>query len=292
MRLPIEVISLYLGNLKFFITGIEMETIFYILIFCIGCLFGSFSTLAVYRIPLHQDITHKRSYCPNCNHKLSFFDMIPILSYVFLKGKCRYCKQKIRIRYLLLEISTGLVFLLFAISLNLSFYPLKISELILMTIYLLYFAGIIIIAGIDKEKMRIQKEVLLYEIIIVCIYMVYLCVIGKASIYRYIIYLICLSIFVIIDNTYLNRKKKSNYTIEILELSMIMVMITQEQVYVATVILTLLAIALEKIIRSLPLIKSKKDKTNKISFYNNVSMGFYLGVSNIISLIVINFINI
>ena len=64
-------------------------TIFYILIFIIGTLFGSFSTLAVYRLPLHKDITHERSFCPKCNHKLSFWDMIPILSYILLGGKCR-----------------------------------------------------------------------------------------------------------------------------------------------------------------------------------------------------------
>ena len=72
-----------------------------------------FFTLAVYRIPLRQDITHTRSYCPNCNHKLSFWDMIPIFSYIFLGGKCRYCKKEIRIRYLLLEVLSGVVFVLF-----------------------------------------------------------------------------------------------------------------------------------------------------------------------------------
>ena len=87
-----------------------MDYILYLLIFCIGTVFGSFFTLAVYRIPLRQDITHTRSYCPKCNHKLSFFDMIPILSYCFLGGKCRYCKEKIRPRYLILEILSGLIF--------------------------------------------------------------------------------------------------------------------------------------------------------------------------------------
>ena len=80
-----------------------------------GITFGSFYTLAVYRIPKGQDITHTRSYCPKCNHKLSFWDMIPILSYVFLGGKCRYCGQKIRPRYLMLEVMSGIVFVLFAI---------------------------------------------------------------------------------------------------------------------------------------------------------------------------------
>ena len=63
-----------------------MEAIIYLYIFLIGTVFGSFFTLAVYRIPLGKDITHTRSYCPNCNHKLSFLDMIPIFSYIFLGG--------------------------------------------------------------------------------------------------------------------------------------------------------------------------------------------------------------
>ena len=105
------------------------EIIFYLLFFVIGTVFGSFFTLAVYRIPLHQDITHKRSYCPNCNHRLSFWDMIPIFSYICLGGKCRYCKEKIRIRYLFLEILTGIVFLLFAMSLNINFYQINIFNI-------------------------------------------------------------------------------------------------------------------------------------------------------------------
>ena len=51
-----------------------MNTILYALIFIIGTLFGSFFTLAVYRIPLGKDITHERSFCPNCNHRLEFLD--------------------------------------------------------------------------------------------------------------------------------------------------------------------------------------------------------------------------
>ena len=81
-----------------------METLILVLIFIMGTLFGSFYTLATYRIPRHQDITHTRSYCPKCDHKLGFIDMFPIFSYIFLGGKCRYCKNKISPRYLILEI--------------------------------------------------------------------------------------------------------------------------------------------------------------------------------------------
>ncbi len=91
-----------------------MNLFLYLLLFMIGTLFGSFYTLAVYRIPKRQDIIHTHSYCPNCNHKLGFLDLIPIISYLFLKGKCRYCKQKIRPRYLILEMLSGMLFVLIA----------------------------------------------------------------------------------------------------------------------------------------------------------------------------------
>ena len=80
-----------------------METIIYIIIFLIGAMFGSFFTLAVYRIPRREDITHTRSYCPKCNHKLGFFDMFPILSYIILGGNTngglyslRYLNKRLR----------------------------------------------------------------------------------------------------------------------------------------------------------------------------------------------------
>ena len=89
-----------------------MNIFFYTIIFLIGITFGSFYTLAVYRIPKGEDITHTHSYCPNCNHKLGFLDLIPVFSYIFLGGKCRYCKKPVRIRYLLLEITSGLIFVI------------------------------------------------------------------------------------------------------------------------------------------------------------------------------------
>lgn len=261
------------------------QYIFYLFIFIIGTVFGSFFTLAVYRIPLHQNITHERSYCPKCNHKLSFWDMIPILSYVFLGGKCRYCKEKIRIRYLLIEILTGTIFLLFAMSINISFENIQINKLIYMLFGILYIAGMIIIAGIDKEKCTIQKSVIVYELIVSCVYMVYLYTLKNANIYRYAIYLFMLLIFIIIENAYMKKKLKNNYTLQILELSMIITIFTKEITYIATVILTLLTIAVEQILKRI--FNNKKEKK---SYYENLPLGFYLICSNIISFIIINFI--
>ena len=127
-----------------------IDIITYIIIFCIGTLFGSFFTLAVYRIPLGKNITHERSFCPNCNHKLTFLDMIPILSYICLGGKCRYCKQKIRPRYLMLEILSGIVFVLFAMSFKFNVLEMSVSNIVYLIFGLLYLATLFIIAVIDK----------------------------------------------------------------------------------------------------------------------------------------------
>ena len=177
-----------------------MNTVLYILIFCIGTLFGSFFTLAVYRIPIGKDITHERSFCPNCNHKLEFLDLIPILSYLFLGGKCRYCKQKIRPRYFLLEIMSGIVFVLFAMSLRLDVLTTNVNTLIYFMFGILYLVTLFIIAGIDKEKNEIQKSVLLFGFVVQAIYIIYLYIVeSNFNIYRYVIYLSIICILVLID---------------------------------------------------------------------------------------------
>lgn len=253
--------------------------ILYFLMFIIGSLFGSFSTLAVYRLPLHQDITHERSYCPNCNHKLSFWDMIPILSYICLGGKCRYCKEKIRIRYLILEICTGMIFLLFAISININILNVELSKIVYLVFGILYFAGLIIIAGIDKEIKKINKPVLVYEIVILSLYMIYLYIVEKANIYRYVIYLFVILILFIVDTIKLKKIKVDSYLVEILILAIIQSIFTYGYGLLLTTIGTLLAIGIEGIIRNI-----KKDK----KYLQNLSIGYYLCVINMITIIIIN----
>ena len=72
-----------------------MKLIYLIIFFILGCFFGSFFTVVGLRLPKHQDFIKKRSHCDVCEHDLSFLDMIPIISYVLLKGRCRYCQAKI-----------------------------------------------------------------------------------------------------------------------------------------------------------------------------------------------------
>ena len=95
-----------------------MDIFIFIMIFIAGTVFGSFYSLAVYRIPRKENITYVQSHCVSCNHKLGLMDLIPIWSYIFLKGRCRYCKEKIRSRYVLLEVTSGFTFLLIALFLR------------------------------------------------------------------------------------------------------------------------------------------------------------------------------
>lgn len=83
---------------------------FPILTFVLGVLVGSFLNVVIHRLPLDQSIVRPRSRCPHCEHSLAWFENIPLLSYLFLRGQCSHCKNKISILYPLVEMLTGLLF--------------------------------------------------------------------------------------------------------------------------------------------------------------------------------------
>ncbi|OGQ04471.1 MAG: hypothetical protein A2W61_03625 [Deltaproteobacteria bacterium RIFCSPLOWO2_01_44_7] len=69
-----------------------------------GLCVGSFINVVIYRLPLDQSVVTPRSHCPNCKTKIAWYDNIPLLSYILLRGKCRYCKQTIAFQYFLVEL--------------------------------------------------------------------------------------------------------------------------------------------------------------------------------------------
>lgn len=217
-----------------------MDIIFCILIFIMGTVFGSFFTLAVYRIPLGLNITHERSFCPNCNHKLSFYDLIPIFSYICLKGKCRYCGKKVRIRYLILEVLSGLVFLIAYLSFNMNFPFFTIEKVIDFVAFVCFYVTIVLISGIDKENIKIEKSVLLFGIITQALYMLYLYTFDNVNIYRYEMYLIIMLILFAIDTIFLKLKGKSPYSIQILMLIDYILMYIPFDIYYIVIILSII----------------------------------------------------
>lgn len=85
----------------------------YIFILVLGLLIGSFLNVCIYRIPRGESIAYPPSHCTNCGNNIKSYDLIPVISYIFfLQGKCRYCGEKISIRYPITELFTGVVFML------------------------------------------------------------------------------------------------------------------------------------------------------------------------------------
>ena len=183
--------------------------IIYLLFFTIGITMGSFFTLATYRIPLKQDITHTRSYCPNCNHRLEFLDLIPVLSFIFLGGKCRYCKEKISPRYIIMELLSGLIYIFIILLLKIDFLNISTTEIIKLLYVTLLYGVCFIQVGIFAEKKQISLEVLIFGIIIQILYITYLYIL-KFNIYRYIIYLILMCILLLIKVIIKNRGNYEN----------------------------------------------------------------------------------
>lgn len=266
-----------------------MNLIFYLLIFIIGTLFGSFYTLAVYRIPKRQDIVHTHSYCPNCNHKLGFFDLIPIFSYLFLWGKCRYCKEKIRPRYLILEILSGILFVILAYLMNFSIVMLNVTRIVEICFMVLYLTFIILLAGIDKENRKMDKLVLVYGIVISIMYMIYLCIVEQASIYRYGIYLISYIIVLCLDTLTLKKYAKNSYVTGILLMIITMVIFTGEYITENTIIFTLLAVFFYMLLYKIKE-RKRKNKKSEEQIASKLSIGFYLGTFNVLMLMLVLFI--
>jgi leader peptidase (prepilin peptidase)/N-methyltransferase len=92
-----------------------LETIDLVIIGILGAIFGSFVNVVGYRVPRQESIAFPGSHCTVCGHRLRYYELIPILSYVFLLGKCRKCKARISLRYPLIEIVSTLLFLYTAI---------------------------------------------------------------------------------------------------------------------------------------------------------------------------------
>ncbi len=107
---------------------------FYILVFILGSIFASFIHVYVTRLLKGESIITPRSHCTTCNHKLSWYELIPIISYFLQRGRCRKCNTKIGLSYIVVEILTGVLFLLTFIKFGFSFKTLLGFTIILVMI--------------------------------------------------------------------------------------------------------------------------------------------------------------
>jgi len=121
-----------------------------ILVFIFGSVVGSFLNVCIHRMPLGESVVWPHSHCPKCKKKIPTYDNIPFLSFIILKGKCRFCKESISLRYPLVELLTALMFLVVFNRYGLSYD---------FFIFILFVCGLIIATFVDIQHRIIPDEI-------------------------------------------------------------------------------------------------------------------------------------
>ena len=126
----------------------------------VGIIIGSFLNVCIYRIPKKETIVKGSSHCMTCMHSLNWKDLFPLFSWLFLRGKCRYCGAKISKRYPIIESLNGVLFLLAFIKFpfldsDLNF---SVTNLISALIYCAFFAILVVVSMIDFDTKEIPDR--------------------------------------------------------------------------------------------------------------------------------------
>ena len=149
-------------------------TLFFL--FIIGIFLGSFLNVIIDRLPNNKDIFFDRSECSFCHRKLRAFDLIPIFSFIFLKGKCKYCKKFIGWKYIVIESITGVLFLVAGSVLfkNSYFFNFDLIFYYKLFFYLLIASVVIIIFFTDLFYGIIPDQVLIFSFVVSLIFQILL----------------------------------------------------------------------------------------------------------------------
>jgi leader peptidase (prepilin peptidase)/N-methyltransferase len=134
-----------------------LNIIFIIFSFLFGLAIGSFLNVLIYRIPEGISIVKPNSFCPHCRKSITWYENIPVVSYILLKGKCSGCQQSISIHYPIVELITGCLFLYLFIQYRLS------AEFFF---YIYFFCSLIVVSGIDFVKQEIPPIITIPGIVI------------------------------------------------------------------------------------------------------------------------------
>lgn len=130
-----------------------MEVMYIICFFILGLVFGSFFCCVGLRLSKNEKFINERSVCDNCGHILAWYDLIPVFSYIFLKGKCRYCHTKVGIINPFIEVVSGVLFAL-------SYYSFGISLELVLALNIVALSMIIFAS--DLTYMIIPDEVIIF----------------------------------------------------------------------------------------------------------------------------------
>jgi leader peptidase (prepilin peptidase)/N-methyltransferase len=132
-------------------------TIFNIFAFVLGAAVGSFLNVCICRLPQHESVVSPPSRCPNCGHRIPFYDNIPIVSYLLLGGKCRSCRTRISPQYPLVELANGILTL---------FLFTKFGPSVTFLVMFLFCSALVVITVIDLQHQIIPDVISLPGIVV------------------------------------------------------------------------------------------------------------------------------
>ena len=117
---------------------------------CLGLIFGSFATVVAYRVPRGSSIVTGRSRCPSCDAQIAWYDNIPLLGYLLLRGRCRNCGERISVRYLWIELATGLSW---------AFLVWRYGVTLEVAVLAAFFWVLVVLTAIDLEHKLLPNKI-------------------------------------------------------------------------------------------------------------------------------------
>lgn len=138
----------------------DVEAVSLVFAAVLGALIGSFTNVLIYRIPRGESVAFPPSHCPNCDHQLGVLDLVPVLSWAFLRGRCRYCGHPISSRYPIVELITAIGYLAVA-------WRFPILDYGLATVGLWFFFTVLVAgSGIDLDTKTLPDALTLPPVVI------------------------------------------------------------------------------------------------------------------------------
>lgn len=141
-----------------------MDYFWYCYVFLLGSIIGSFLNVCILRLPAGQSVVTGRSHCPHCGHTLSFFEMIPVFSFLLLRGRCKNCHARISIQYPLVEFLTGTAYLLSVLRFGFS------DKALLLCVFA---SVLIVLSGIDLHTMELPDSLQLWLLGLAILHLVF-----------------------------------------------------------------------------------------------------------------------
>lgn len=126
---------------------------YYITVLLFGLVIGSFLNVVIWRVPRNESISFPPSHCPKCKSRIKPYDLIPVISYIILGGKCRNCKEKISIEYPIVELINGIMYVFLFYKFPMSF---KAAE------YSILFSLLLSISIIDFKTQLVDDRMVLF----------------------------------------------------------------------------------------------------------------------------------